>query len=65
MVRSAIESIEQELRDHRGHHRSHAGAHTERRHKRTISESTGSSGTPVTKRPCLRKSDGCLPLDGE
>ncbi|VDK24406.1 unnamed protein product [Taenia asiatica] len=63
MVRSAIESIEQELRDHRGHHRSHEGAQTERKHRRTVSESTGPSGSPVTKRPCLRKSDGHLPLD--
>ncbi|KAL5107207.1 hypothetical protein TcWFU_000112 [Taenia crassiceps] len=65
MVRSAIESIEQELRDRRGPHRSHGEAQTERKHKRTISESIGTSGTPVIKRPCLRKSDGHLPLDEE
>ncbi|KAH9280391.1 RNA polymerase II subunit A C-terminal domain phosphatase [Echinococcus granulosus] len=62
MVRSAIESIKQELRDRHGHHRSHEGAQMERKHKRTVSESTELSGTPATKRPCLRKSDGHLSL---
>ncbi|VDM32468.1 unnamed protein product [Hydatigera taeniaeformis] len=65
MVRSAIESIKQELRDCRGHHRSHGGTQGERKHKRTVSESMGSSDTPVTKRTCIRKSDGHLALAEE
>ncbi|CDS37692.2 hypothetical protein EmuJ_000496100 [Echinococcus multilocularis] len=65
MVRSAIESIKQELRDRHGHHRSHEGAQMERKHKRTVSESTELSGTPATKRACLRKSDGHLSLAEE
>ena len=76
VVRSAIESIKEELREHgRCSQRDTRGAESEKkkqkkndgRRKRSVSESVGLScgDRRVAKRPCLRRSDGHLILDGE
>ena len=73
VVRSAIESIKEELREHGKCSQSDSSeAESEEkkkdgRRKRSVSESVELSGGDrrVAKRPCLRRSDGHLILDGE
>ena len=77
VVRSAIESIKEELQEHgRCSQSDTSEAESEEkkkqkkndgRRKRSVSESVGLScgDRRVAKRPCLRRSDGHLILDGE
>ena len=76
VVRSAIESIKEELREHgRCSQSDTRGAESEERKQKkkdgrrkcSVSESVGLSrgDRRVAKRPCLRRSDGHLILDGE